>query len=244
MLAIDESSGEITSEPNPGQTSIEDFVSEGFELDLTANLTPNWRVFLNVAQQEAVESNIALKIREVSAEISSNIKSSPIGQWADTPARSEGQTFESRFLAIVGAPLGAIAARDGKLTQSIREWRVNAVTSYSFDEGMFAGFTVGGGIRWEDRNAIGYPNIFNSDGEVIPDLARPFMGPDQLHGDLFLSYRRPIMDGKVDWKIQVNGRNVFGDNDPIPVVINPDGNIAVIRNSQQKTVFLTNTFSF
>ena len=66
----------------------------------------------------------------------------------------------------------------------------------------------------------------------------------ELNGDVFLSYRRPIWDDKVDWKVQFNFRNAFGDNDPMPVVINPDGNIAVIRNAQQKTIFLTNTFSF
>lgn len=114
----------------------------------------------------------------------------------------------------------------------------------NFADGLLQGFTAGGGVRWQDRNAIGYPNIFSSDGQVIPDLASPFLGPEQLNGDIFFSYRRPIWDDKIDWKFQFNFRNAFGDNDPIPVAINPDGNIAVIRNSQQKTLFLTNTFSF
>jgi len=244
MLAIDSASGEITSEPNPGQSSTQDFVTEGFEIDITANITENWRVFLNLGQQESVRSNIALAIRDVSNQVFNNIKASPIGQWADTPARSEGQTFESRFLAIVGAPLGKIAAQEGQLAQELREWRLNAVTSYTFTEGIFEGFTAGGAVRWQDNNAIGYPNIFNADGEIIPDLGKPFMGPDQLNGDIFVSYRRPIWDGKIDWKIQGNIRNAFGDNDPIPIAINPDGRIAVVRNSQPLEVFVTNTFSF
>jgi len=244
QLAIDPLTGEITSEPNPGQSATQDFVTEGFEVDLTANLNENWRMMLNIGQQESLVSNIAVPIREVSGEILSNIQSSPIGQWADSPLRSEGQTFESRFFSLISAPLGAIAAQDGQLAKELREWRVNFVTSYSFNQGFLKGFTAGGGVRWQDNNAIGYPNILSSDGQVIPDLARPFFGPDQLNGDVFLSYRRPIWDDKVDWKVQFNFRNAFGDNDPVPVVINPDGNIAVIRNAQQKTVFLTNTFSF
>ena len=244
MLAINEASGEITSEPNPGQTGTQDFVSEGFELDITANITDNWRVFLNLGQQESVVSNIALDFRDISGQVFSNIQNSPIGKWADTPARSEGQSFESRFLAIVGAPLGAIAARDGQIAQDLREWRMNLVTSYTFTEGIFAGFTAGGAVRWQDNNAIGYPNIFNADGQIIPDLGKPFLGPDMLNGDLFVSYRRPIFDNKIDWKIQGNIRNAFGDNDPIPTVINPDGRIAVVRNSPPTEVFITNTFSF
>ncbi|MDA0350362.1 MAG: hypothetical protein O3C43_24390, partial [Verrucomicrobia bacterium] len=243
-LTINPATGEINSDPNPGESATQDFVSEGFEIDLTANLTDNWRVFVNVAQQESVLSNIALPFREISGEILNNIRSSPIGKWTDSPTLGEGQSFESRFVAIVGAPLGAIAARDGQLAREMREWRVNAVTSYSFTEGALAGFTIGGGLRWQDENAIGYPNLLNSDGKVIPDLANPFLGPDQLNGDLWAGYERPIWDGKVNWKIQLNVRNAFGDDAPIPVVINPDGNIAVVRNSQPREVFLTNTFSF
>ena len=244
MLAINPATGEVTSEANPGETSTQDFVTKGFEVDLTANLTDNWRVFMNIGQQESVVSNIALPVRAVSQEILANIQSSPIGQWADTPLRSEGQTFESRFFSLISAPLGAIASQDGQLAKELREWRVNLVTSYSFKEGLLKGFTAGGGVRWQDGNAIGYPNLISPEGQVVPDLERPFMGPEQLNGDIFMSYNRPIWDDKVDWKIQFNFRNAFGDNDPIPVAINPDGNVAVIRNAQQKTLFLTNTFSF
>ncbi|QXD25884.1 hypothetical protein F7C95_08365 [Opitutia bacterium ISCC 51] len=60
----------------------------------------------------------------------------------------------------------------------------------NFADGLLQGFTAGGGVRWQDRNAIGYPNIFSSDGQVIPDLASPFLGPEQLNGDIFFSYRR------------------------------------------------------
>ena len=49
---------------------------------------------------------------------------------------------------------------------------------------------------------------------------------------------------KIDWKIQLNLRNAFGDSDPIPVVTNPDGNVAVLRNSLPQEIFLTNTFRF
>jgi outer membrane receptor protein involved in Fe transport len=243
-LRIDPASGELLDEPNPGQTSTQDFVTEGFEVDLTANITDNWRLFMNLGQQESVRSNIALAIRDVSTTVFNNIKASPIGQWADTPARSEGQTFESRFLAIVGAPLGKIAAQDGQLAQELREWRLNAGTLYSFNEGILSGFSAGGAVRWQDNNAIGYPNMFNADGEIIPDLAKPFMGPDQLNGDIFASYQRPIFDDKIDWKIQLNVRNAFGDDDYIPIAVNPDGRIAAVRNSQPMEIFVTNTFRF
>jgi len=244
QLRIDPATGEQFSEPNPGQSATQDFISKGFEVDLTANLTPNWRVFLNAAKQESSVSNIALPFREIAQEYMANIQSSPIGTWIDSPALGEGQSFESRFIAIVNAPLGAIAAKDGQLAREMRKWRFNAVTSYSFTDGAFDGLTLGGGVRWQDNNAIGYPNLLNAEGQIIPDLARPYLGPDQLNADLWVGYGKPIRNEKIDWKIQLNIRNAFGDDDPIPVAINPDGALAVIRNSQPQEFMLTNTFSF
>ena len=48
----------------------------------------------------------------------------------------------------------------------------------------------------------------------------------------------------MDWKVQLNVRNAFGDDDYIPVLANPDGQVAVFRNRNPKEFFLTNTFSF
>ena len=43
---------------------------------------------------------------------------------------------------------------------------------------------------------------------------------------------------------EVAVRNAFGDDDYIPVLANPDGQVAVFRNPNPKEFFLTNTFSF
>ena len=235
--------GQVTFNDNPGETVTQDFVAEGFELDITANLTQNWRFFLNASQVEASQSNIAVDFKADFEETFANIKASPIGLWADTPTRAEGQSFESRFVANVLTTLNRETAKDGKPTTELREWRLNAVTTYEFIEGALKGFTVGGGLRWQDESSIGYPNILDETGNAIPDLSNPFWGPSRLNGDLWLSYARPIND-KIDWKIQLNYRNAFGDSDSYPVAINPDGNTAVIYNPQPREVFLTNTFRF
>jgi hypothetical protein len=72
------------------------------------------------------------------------------------------------------------------------------------------------------------------------------MGPEELNGDAWLAYERPIRLGgrKINWKIQLNARNLVGGNDYIPVVTNPDGTVAVVRNPPTKEFFLTNTFRF
>ncbi len=91
--------------------------------------------------------------------------------------------------------------------------------------------------------ATGYPLILDSEGNRRPDISRPFLGPSELNGDIWIGHTRKLTD-KINWKIQLNLRNAFGDSDPIPVVTNPDGNVAVIRNSLPQEIFLTNTFRF
>ncbi len=247
---FDPETGEITDNANPGETATFDFVSTGFEFELVANITDHWRFFMNLARQEAVQSNTAVDFREASFATFDAIKASPIGLWADSASLNEGQSFESRFLALIGAPLAKIAAQDGKLALELREWRFNAVTTYDFTEGFLKGFSIGGGIRYQSGNAIGYHNICLDGGascdheQVIPDLANPFFGPSQTNGDVWVSFRRPFSNGKLHWKIQLNVRNAFGDSDYIPVIINPDGKVAVVRNGQPTEVFVTNTFSF
>ena len=74
----------------------------------------------------------------------------------------------------------------------------------------------------------------------------PFFGPDEINGDVFVRYERPIMNAKADWSIQINARNLYrsNGNDDIPVNINPDGRIATIRIPNEKLFFLTNTIRF
>lgn len=97
-------------------------------------------------------------------------------------------------------------------------------------------------MRWQDNVATGY-EIEVVDGLVIPQLDRPFLGPTETDFDLWFNYSRKITDD-VRWKIQLNVRNVFADNDYIPVFNNPDGSIAVVRNPNPQEIFLTNTISF
>jgi hypothetical protein len=131
----------------------------------------------------------------------------------------------------------------GILRSQLREWRVNLVTSYDFSEGALNGFGVGGAYRHQSKAAVGYPLQMSADGILLPVLTDPFFGPNEYNIDLFASYRRPITD-KIDWKILLNVRNAFVDSRMIHVVINPDGKVAVVRNSNPMGFFITNTFSF
>ncbi len=241
--ASDPANIEILSEPNPGESAVRDTESEGFEVDLTWNIKSNWRLALNVARQEAMQSNTAPVFKEVFDDVASALNSSPLVDFLDSPDLGGEVSFRTRFDGINVPAIQAALAFDNAKVQELREWRYNLVTNYQFAEGAFRGVGLGGAWRWQDESAIGYPNIMTNEGAVVPDVDNPFNGPSESNIDLWASYERPIND-RIDWKIQLNIRNAIGDEDYIPVVINPDGNVAVVRNPNPKEFFITNTFSF
>lgn len=81
-------------------------------------------------------------------------------------------------------------------------------------------------------------------GVPIPDITQPFYDDGLFSGDLWVGYEKKLMDGKIDWKVQLNIRNAFGDNDDIPVKTNPDGQVAVIRIPNPRTISISNSFRF
>ncbi|MBP7142086.1 MAG: TonB-dependent receptor [Opitutaceae bacterium] len=131
-------------------------------------------------------------------------------------------------------------------SQEQREWRVNLVSSYRFTSGRLKGFTFGGVARWQSEAAVGYAVREDDVGNLVNDLGHPYFVPEEFNADAFASYRRKIWNDRVDWILQLNARNIVGggDNDFIPVSIDPLGNVNAIRTSPERQYLLTNTFRF
>lgn len=104
---------------------------------------------------------------------------------------------------------------------------------------------MGGAYRWTDKSAMGYPNLHDPDvPAIIPDVSNPIWGDSQGYADLWIGYRSMILDGKVDWRNELNVRNVFRDSSPVPVQTQPDGSIARVAIPVPRSFVLSNTFSF
>ncbi len=220
--------------------SFQDQVAEGFELELVINPNSNWRIGGNLTKLEAVTSNSAAVHGAVLDEIKANIDNSPFKDMRDRPRSTTGFTFASTFFRSSYLPMLNVRAKDGTVNTELVKWRGNFFTNYTFSEdSRFKGFAVGGAIRWSDEVAAGY--ALNPD--LTSDTSRPFFGDASLQGDVFMSYKKKLSD-KLTWKSQLNIRNAIGENDFIPVKINPDGSLAVFRNPPPTDVFWTNTFSF
>lgn len=225
-----------------GLSAIANNTAKGFEFEAVFNPTKSWRIMFNAAKQETVQSDTGPAAIPFINDVTQAIRDAGLWDMYDTP-KTEKTTFGDRWNATVLTPLAAAIAKEGTVSQEQRKWRWNAVTNYSFREGALKGFSVGASARWQDEVATGYQMMLNEQGLLIPILDKPFMGPSQLNGDIWFGYKKKLND-KIDWKIQLNFNNAFGDDDLIPVVTNPDGTIAVYRASIEKRWFLTNTFEF
>lgn len=244
---IDRSTGRAEVERNEilNVTSTNDFVAKGREIDIIGAVTKNFTVSVNISQQQTVTSNTGPVAIPLALEINDRLLASNLFETRDSPVQGEGVTYNGRYDANV-RQMRVQLAKDNTASQEQREWRVNLVPRYSFTDGMLKGLVIGTPIRYQDDIGIGYPNILNADGDVIPDVANPYMGPDALNADLFVRYGKKIMDGKVNWSIQLNARNLYraDGEDDIAVSADADGGISRIRIPNAQEFFLTNTFKF
>lgn len=224
-----------------GLAATTDVVAKGWEIELTANLRRNWRLSLNATEVEAINSNSATDIALVQEGYVKALTDSKLANIVEGPASIT--TFLGRYTQQNIAPLTALRAKDNAATQELRKHRVNASTNYDFPEGRLKGFGVGGAVRWQSKVAIGYATELNSSNLQVPILSRPYFGPAEFNGDVWLSYSRKLTE-KIRWKAQLNLRNVIGSEADIPVAADPNGNRSVYRIAPERQWFLTNTFSF
>ena len=239
-------------DPQPGLSSTRDFVATGKEVDIVGQVTKNLTLSANIGKQKTVTSNtgpIAWDLAlEQAARLQQTLGPSGYSLWdlRGSPFQRESDQIGQRFTNQVLRPMTLARSLDGTQLPEQREWRINVTARYDFREGPLKGMSVGGSLRYQDKIAGGYPNLLNDDGDVIPDIANPWFGPDDINGDAFFRYTRPIMDDRVNWSIQLNARNLYrknGDED-IPIEFNPDGSTTFVRIPVEQQYFLTNTFSF
>jgi hypothetical protein len=223
----------------------QDIQSKGFEWELVMNPTNNWRVSLNFADTETIITNLAPRLTslyedtwlphlQVYGDLDWN---DPIGP---VVGNTTAEQVSSRLLEYLEQK-----GQEGRPQNEQRQYRVNMVTNYRFSDGFLQGFSVGGAVRWQSNNAIGYPILPSPDGIIIPDLDNPWLNEDVYNFDMTLSYRTRI--GKnINYTAQINLRNINNLNSDkySPVRTQPTGQVARIRYDPPFQILLTNTFRF
>jgi hypothetical protein len=218
-----------------GPVASVDTVSEGVEVELTAMLTSNWNLTINASKTDASIQSISPSIQRWIDTYTTfmNGDAGLIKLWG-------GDTFRTNWENNILAPYSVLQGQIGQQAPEIAPWRFNLITNYRFADGAFRGFNVGMAYRWEDKKIVGYQ--YNATTDTL-DTSKPWYGETDAHFDLWTGYERAI-SSKIDWRIQLNLRNVGEDVGLVTVSRNPDGAVAFSRIQEGMTWTITNTFSF
>ncbi len=218
-----------------GPVASVDTTSKGVEYEFVFRPSKNLNLSANASRTEASYSAISPTIDEWIDKYTKFLAGDAglIRIWG-------GDTFRTTWTNQVLAPYSVLKAQIGGTAPEIPHWRFNLASTYSFSEGRLKGSWIGGAYRWEDRRILGYK--YNSAKDVL-NIDQPWYGPSDDHFDLWVGYSRRIMS-KVDWRIQLNLRNVGENSHLVPVTMQPDGSVALSRIQEGMTWQITNTFTF
>ena len=260
----------VSDSPNSNVTGVSDFKAKGLEIEGVWNPTTSWTFAFNAAQQEVVKTNVLQSYREyfdirepqwlamgdlvARPNTYQNYDDLNGNGVPDLGEPSTAQTIYQRTRTVQWPGLLRQTSQEGRSSNEIREWRFNLVTNYRFaEDSKLKGWSVGGAYRWQDEVGIGYRNGFATEAELgvvgvgelgISDVTQPILGPSEQNMDLWFAHSRKILNDRVDWKIQLNIRNVLDNDDLIYTAVNPDGLPTRVRLVNPMNFRLTSTFKF
>ncbi len=214
-----------------------DNTSKGWEVELNYRPTPNWNIQLNASKTDAFRESLGQPMLDFIGTQWAKMQG-PAGDlrlwWGgDNTLR---RYYEDNIISAVEFQNESI----GFQVPELRPWRTSLITNYSFEGDKFKGVNVGGAMRYQDKQILGYGLKDDNSGLSVNN---PIYGEDETHFDLWLGYERAITD-KVDWRIQFNVRNAFEDVGLVPISANPDGSYAAQRIAEGQSWSVTNTFRF
>ncbi len=185
---------------------LEDRKSDGWEFEVIANPTDNWRITANFSINHVKKENI---MSEVIA-------------WADEATDYWLSVADPDFLLgggdwdTLGANIGWMTeyledevAFNGRQARGEREYGASLYTRYFFKENFLDGFSIGGGLRYQSANAITFV-----DDQLIE-------GRSLFLADLVLGYAFNLQQGSRTYPIelQLNVSNLFdSDRDQLYTV--------------------------
>lgn len=229
--------------------------AKGIEFELTYNPTRNWRIMANAAKQEARRSNIAPALQKWKEEVLPTWQAQPWwtgpipgGTFTDPWGSSAENLEQVIYNYNSGGTLDTFKAFEGQPNPAIREWRFNFVNTYTFTEGRFKGWNVGGALRWESEAAIGFPaitEVINGTETLVGiDVSDPYEDDGDLNVDLWIGYSRKVWADRYTWNIQLNVRDVTRRDGLRPLVKNSDGTTALYRIEFGPTWYLSSSLSW
>jgi hypothetical protein len=214
--------------------------SKGYELELTFRPVRNWDITVNGSQVDATQTGFGESATRFITGMKKVFVDSPVGYgnvWGGF------ETSKQMFNGDVWSKYLIQLALVGSEQPELRKYRFNVISNYRFDRGALKGLNVGGALRWEDKAIQGYGIKNDPLTGWISDVNKPYYGPTEEHVDLWVGYTHRLTK-TIDWRVQLNVRNVLEKDHLVTISVQPDGAIAQRRIASGQTFDLSTQFMF
>jgi iron complex outermembrane receptor protein len=231
-IALGDVRGLAVGETSDGRTS-------GYELELTANLTPTWRTYANFSDETTERTNIGQEVQAYFANFRPFFERFPT-----VPVAGGAGTVANQLARADAAAYTSFVVADGRRPAGQIKRKANLRTNYEFASEKLKGFSVGGGVRYFGRPVVGY---FASGTAATGVQRRIFEGPEQVFVDASAGYRRrlgTVLGRRVQWTLQLNVNNVLDNDDVVPIRKASDGELVFYRFNAPRSWMLTSRFMF
>ena len=250
LRANDLSLDQVNAAPIGAQARKYDQQSQGWEFELIANPTPNWRLLLNYSMNKTIRTNTA---PEILGYYNANqafwtegtrgrlIVGGTPGQLAATALNAADgvttiaeslatqlQAFNEQFIAPQGVRALGVPVDQG-----------NMRTNYSFREGLLRGTTMGLGIQYRGERVLSYTS---SD----PATRREIRSEAKWTTDANIGYRWNFtrFNRKFALNLQLNFTNLLNDRNVVYTQAYTDGVFRAYSIPAPRAWFMTSTLGF
>ncbi|MBI5770353.1 MAG: hypothetical protein HZA93_21435 [Verrucomicrobia bacterium] len=224
--------------------------SKGWEFALTANPTKQWRLTLNGSRRgDNTTTARGTYINAYMAKYIPIIKSHP--EWQNL-APTNVTTVASSVAELENILVNFNAIRNSPSANFSPTWTLNLVQTFELPrEARLAGLPLGGFSFGGSMNARGTAiNGFAVDSKFVLDPTSPYYSPPSLNFGGWITYKRKLFKNRVDWRLQLNVRNLLDDNTVFPLVKvdSRDGkhtpSTAIYNLREPRTYQFTSSFRF
>lgn len=224
--------------------------SKGWEFSLTANPTKLWRMTLNGSKRgDNTTSSRGTYINQYMATYIPMIKSHP--EWQSL-APTAGTTVASSVADLENVLVNFNAIRNSPSANFAPSWTMNLIQTLELPrEARIASLPLGGVSIGASMNARGPAiNGFAVDSKLVLDPTHPYSSPTYATYGAWITYKRKLFKNRVDWRLQLNVRNVLDQYTVYPLIDVDirDGKhtptTAIYTLKEPRTYQFTSTFKF
>ena len=224
----------------------QDLESKGYELEATIRPFKNWDITFNGSKVDATQTALGAAASNYLNGMAKLFMGTDLGKVAVWGGYTDYGATKSDFMSSLWAPYLQQVALTGSPQPELRKYHFNVISNYTFDHGALKGINVGGAFRWQDKAILGYgikqALVYGEQGYIL-DVNKPIYGSMDAHFDSWIGYQHKLTS-KIDWRIQLNLRNVGEKVHLVTVAVEPDGHSAQKRIQDGQTFELSTKFTF